>query len=62
MTVYTFEETCDYLKIRRNALYKLINEGELKGFRIGKLRRFSNRELERFVEKMEALENTKEMG
>jgi excisionase family DNA binding protein len=49
MTVLTVKEACSYLKIGRNTLYNLMDTGKLKGFKIGKLRRFTQDELEAFV-------------
>lgn len=49
MTVYTLKEACDFLRIGRNTIYALIDAGKLKGFKIGKLRRFTQEELEGFV-------------
>lgn len=49
MIVYTLQEACEYLRIGRNSIYALIDSGKLKGFKIGKLRRFTSEELEGFV-------------
>lgn len=49
MTVYTLQEACDFLRIGRNTIYALIDAGKLKGFKIGKLRRFTEDELINFV-------------
>jgi len=49
MTVYTLQEACEYLRIKRNTFYTLLDSGKIKGFRIGRLRRFSSEELESFV-------------
>ena len=34
--ILTIDEVLDYLDIGRNSLYKLLNSGELKAFRIGR--------------------------
>lgn len=34
-TIYTFEETREILKTSKSKLRKLLNSGELKGFKIG---------------------------
>ena len=49
MTVYTLQEACDYLRIKRNTMYVLIDAGKLKGFKIGRLRRFTDEELDKFI-------------
>ena len=49
MKVYTLQEACKLLRIGRNTMYSLLDSGKLKGFRIGKLRRFTSEELESFI-------------
>lgn len=49
MTVYTMQEACDYLRIKRNTLYKLIDSGKLKTFMIGRRRLTTSENLEEFV-------------
>ena len=34
--ILTIDEVLDYLDIGRNSLYKLLNSGELKAFRVGR--------------------------
>lgn len=34
--ILTIDESCEALKIGKNALYKLLNEGKIKAFRNGK--------------------------
>lgn len=36
-TLITIEELCEELMIGRNAAYKLLEEGKIKGFRIGRI-------------------------
>lgn len=47
----TPREVMDLLYIGKNTLYKLLNSGELKGFRIGKQWRVSRRDLAAFCER-----------
>ena len=47
--VYTLQEACEYLRINRNSMYTLLNSGKIKGFRIGKLRRFTQKELDGLI-------------
>lgn len=44
-------EVMDLLYIGKNTLYKLLNSGELKGFRIGKQWRVERSELQKYVSK-----------
>lgn len=46
----TPREVMDLLYIGKNTLYKLLNSGELKGFRIGKQWRVSKSKLKEYVE------------
>lgn len=45
----TPKEVMELLYIGRNTFYRLVNSGELKGFRVGKLWRVRRGEVERFV-------------
>lgn len=47
----TPREVMDLLYIGKNTLYKLLNSGELKGFRIGKQWRVERSELQKYVSK-----------
>lgn len=47
----TPREVMDLLCIGRNTFYRLVNSGELKGFRIGKLWRVRREEVELFGKK-----------
>lgn len=50
----TPREVMDLLYIGKNTLYKLLNSGELKGFRIGKQWRIRKDRLKEYVEKTES--------
>lgn len=52
----TPREVMDLLYIGKNTLYKLLNSGELKGFRIGKQWRICKARLKEYVEKTESLQ------
>lgn len=47
----TPREVMELLYIGKNTLYKLLNSGELKGFRIGKQWRVTKNSLQVFTEK-----------
>lgn len=54
--LYTVEQTLGILGMSRSQLYREMARGALKGIRIGKARRFSRAELERYVEAQYAAE------
>ena len=45
----TPQEVMDLLYIGKNTLYKLLNSGKLKGFRVGSLWRIQLKDLEAYV-------------
>jgi excisionase family DNA binding protein len=45
----TVTEACDVLGISRPTLYALMNRGELKTLKIGKLRRVPSAEIDRLI-------------
>lgn len=50
----TPREVMELLYIGKNTLYKLLNSGELKGFRVGKQWRIRKDRLKEYVEKTES--------
>ena len=44
------EDVMRYLNIGRNAIYTLLNTGELKGFRIGRKWKIARKDLEEYIE------------
>jgi len=50
--LYSLQEACDLLGVKKDMLYRYINSGQLESTKIGRRRLFSKRQLERFVEKM----------
>lgn len=52
----TAEEAGHVLRIGRTAVFRLMREGELRGLRIGKSRRFARREVEAYVERLQEAE------
>ena len=48
--VLTTYEVMDYLNIGKNSLYKLLNSGKLKGFRIGKTRKIPGKAIEKYID------------
>lgn len=47
--VLTVDEFCEALKIGKNAAYRLLNEGKVKGFRIGRVWKISKQSLEEYT-------------
>ena len=47
--VLTVDELCEALKIGKNAAYRLLNEGKVKGFRIGRVWKISKSSLESYI-------------
>lgn len=54
LEILTVEEACEALKIGRNAIYRLLNSGKLKGYRNGRHWRIPREALRQFI-----LENAK---
>ena len=48
--VLTTYEVMDYLNIGKNSLYKLLNSGKLKGFRIGKTWKIPRKAIEKYID------------
>lgn len=51
--LYTVRETAAMLSVSRAKLYRLILGGKIETIRIGRLRRISSHQIERFVRAME---------
>jgi excisionase family DNA binding protein len=49
--IVTAKEVGQYLKLTESTIYKLVSEGELPGFRIGKSWRFDMEEILRLIKK-----------
>lgn len=47
--IMTIDEVCDVLMIGRNAVYKLLNSGSLKAFRIGRVWKIPKESVEAFI-------------
>ena len=47
--VISIQEAADLLRVRYQTVYRMIRDGELHGFRVGRLWRVSTAELERFI-------------
>lgn len=56
--VYSFAETAKQLLISRGTLYKLMEDGLIQGFRIGREWRFPTTEIERFISSQMASQST----
>jgi excisionase family DNA binding protein len=46
--VLTVTELCDYLRVHRSTIYRLLRSGELPGFRIGSDWRFNVEEIDKW--------------
>ena len=47
--LFTLKETMEYLKLSRSTLYKLMEKGEIKGVKIGKVWRFKKTDIDAFI-------------
>ena len=47
--ILTVEETCDILKVGKNALYQLLNGGQLKAIRNGKVWRIPKESIREYI-------------
>ena len=45
----TVEDACEALKIGHNTIYTLLNSGELKGFRCGRIWKIPKLALEKYI-------------
>lgn len=50
-SVLTIDELAEYLKISKSTLYKLVQEGEVPGQKVGRHWRFSRRVIDRWIER-----------
>lgn len=48
--IFDTDETVDYLRISRATLFVMLREGQLKGFKVGRRRMFTEAELAAFIE------------
>lgn len=48
--ILTPEDVMDYLYIGRNAVYKLLNSGELKAFRVGRNWKIPKKALDEYID------------
>ena len=57
--VFTVKEAADHLRVSRPTVYKLINDGELKAFKIRNNRRITGGEIQRFLAERQTEAQTK---
>jgi excisionase family DNA binding protein len=55
--ILTSQEAAEYLRTTKSSLFRLIKGGKIKAARIGKNYRLSKKELDRFVEQGEEIED-----
>lgn len=48
-SLLTLKEAMEYLKLSRSTFYKLMEKGEIKGIKIGKVWRFRKEDIESFI-------------
>jgi len=48
--VMTIPEVADHLKVTRQTIHKLMKEGKIKAFKIGRSTRILRSEIERFIQ------------
>lgn len=51
----TFDQAAEYLHVCRSSVYNLVGAGRLKPIHIGKSARFTQRELDRFIDSLESM-------
>jgi len=51
MEILTTKETCDLLKTKRLSLYKLVKDGEIPAFRMGRAWKFERSAVEAWIRK-----------
>lgn len=49
--IMKFEEVMEFLNIGKNTLYRLLNNGEINAFRIGKVWKIPKKSVEEYVNK-----------
>ena len=49
LTVLSVTEVAEYLSVRKNRIYELLNTGTLKGFRMGSTWKISRMALETYI-------------
>ena len=49
LTVLSVSEVAEYLGVGKNRIYELLNEGKLKGFRMGSTWKISRMALENYI-------------
>lgn len=47
--IMKFEEVMEYLNIGKNTLYKLLNNGEISAFKIGKIWKIPKKSVEEYI-------------
>lgn len=48
-SILTLQDVMKYLKISRSMIYKMMDKGEIKGFKIGNQWRFKKEDIDSFI-------------
>ncbi len=48
--ILTIKEVAEYLKLTERTLYRLVQEGQVPGFKVGNSWRFKRADIERWIE------------
>jgi len=57
--IFTFEETLEYLKIKRSFLYRLLETGRIPASKVGKIWRIRKSKLDNWLDEREVNYNRK---
>lgn len=55
LDLITIDELCEYLVISRNTAYTLLNSGEIKAFKIGRIWKISKEAVNEFIKRKSQL-------
>ena len=50
MTLITVEDVCEALMVGKNSVYRLLAEGKIKGFRVGRIWKIPRMSLNRYIQ------------
>ena len=53
MEYYTTKDVCELLKISSKTLYKYLEQGKIKGTKLGKSWRYSQKDIDEFIQNLQ---------